>query len=319
MNRMTRRITSNAVAATVASTFAVSGAHAQTTIHPSWTNPNARQTTSSNKPNEEFVDDLNKLIDQAERDRAASPQFLRDLRDLARRYDNPWRASLLKDDFSDGDFTQNPVWKVTKGQYRIERNFGLRGFFDSTSTSSSSSSSSSQKADPAAQLLGAILNQALGGGQGGSSSSKTSQNTSLPVAAIHTAKTITNAFSINLELTSWKNEGFLEIGPYQGGNREAGYRLRYHTSKNPSFELLRVSSRGSGIIDTHNAAISLEDKKTHAISWTRDQFGDMTISVDGKQIMKSIDQSFRNVFDGFTLNNHGGDYIISRITINGTK
>ncbi len=319
MTQITRRLTTVAVAAALASAFTVSGLQAQTSTYPSWTNPNAPQTTTANKPNEELVDELNKLIDQAERDRAASPQFLRDLRDLARRHDNPWRVSLLKDDFSDGDFTQNPVWKVTKGQYRIERNFGLRGFFDSTSQSSSTSSSgSSQKADPAAQLLGAILNQALGGGQSGSGSSQT-QNTSLPVAAIHTAKTITNAFSINLELTSWKNEGFLEIGPYQGGNRDAGYRLRYHTGKNPSFELLRVSSRGSGVIDTHNAAISLEDKKTHAISWTRDQFGEMTISVDGKQIMKSTDQSFRNVFDGFALNNHGGDYIISRITIDGTK
>jgi len=92
MTQYTYRIMTIAAAAILASAVSVSVVQAQTTTYPSWTNPNAPQSTTANKPNEELVDELNKLISQAERDRAASPQFLRDLRDLARRYDNPWRV-----------------------------------------------------------------------------------------------------------------------------------------------------------------------------------------------------------------------------------
>lgn len=296
------------------------------TKYPSWSNPNAPATAAGGSQVQQFADELNKLINDAERDRAASPQFLRDLRDLARRHDNPWRVSLLKDDFSDGNFTQNPVWSVTKGQFRIERGFGLRGSFDQTSTSttssgSSNSGSSSSGGDAAAQLLGAILNQALGGGKksSGSTQSSTASSSAVPQAAIHSAARITNAFSLRMELTSWKTEGFLEIGPYQGSGRTSGYRLIYRAGKTPSLELVRFSSRGTGLIDNYNQALAFEDKRTHVIEWTRDQFGEMKIGVDGKEVIKTNDQSFRDAFDGFSLTNNGGDFIVSKLTIEGTN
>ena len=63
----------------------------------------------------------------------------------------------------------------------------------------------------------------------------------------------------------------------------------------------------------------LEDKRTHVILWTRDRFGEMSVSVDGKELIKTNDRRFLESFTGFKLTNHGGDYIISRVTIDGTR
>ena len=75
---------------------------------------------------QELIDALNKLIDEAERARAADPRFLRDLRDLANRYDWPWRVMVLRDDFRDGDFTKGPRWTVKAGEYYIDWRDGLK-------------------------------------------------------------------------------------------------------------------------------------------------------------------------------------------------
>ena len=60
------------------------------------------------------------MVDDAEKARAADPQFLRDLRGLAQGSDRPWRIQLLNDDFGDGDFTRNPSWTVTAGKYWVD-------------------------------------------------------------------------------------------------------------------------------------------------------------------------------------------------------
>ncbi len=67
---------------------------------------------------QELVEALRALINEADRGRAADPLFLRDLRDLADRFDNPWHARILFDDFRDGDYTRDPAWRVVSGSAR---------------------------------------------------------------------------------------------------------------------------------------------------------------------------------------------------------
>ena len=66
---------------------------------------------------QELIEELNTLVDAAERSRAADRRFIRDLRNVLRRFDNPWQVRLLTEDFRDGDFQSNPAWIVESGEF----------------------------------------------------------------------------------------------------------------------------------------------------------------------------------------------------------
>ena len=82
--------------------------NAQNTRYSTWADPSG--TTGGDDSLPAFIEKLNKLIDEAEKAKAADPVFLRDLRNLARGAVTPWNTVLLDDSFTDGNFTANPVW-----------------------------------------------------------------------------------------------------------------------------------------------------------------------------------------------------------------
>ena len=225
----------------------------------SWTGPDAPSQAGTQRQ-QDFVDKLKGLIDEAEKARAVDPQFLGDLRGLVREYDRPRRRVVLSDRFEDGDFTDNPAWTVTQGRYWVERGWGLRSAVKAGPAAQSAPQPEPRKGRDAAAIFGRILQQAidlegkLGSGQtaGGA-----------PATAIQIALVLTNAFAVEIDLSSWSAEGRLEIGPYQGSpkgaERTQGYVLAY--TPGGELELLRVSPRGSSIIDRHTGLVALEDKK----------------------------------------------------------
>ena len=259
-----------------------------------------------------FVDRLNTLIDEGETARAADPRFLRDLRDLARGYDRPWRKLVLSDDFGDGNFTADPAWTVTAGRYWVEGGWGLRSKVDPAAAQPQQEGKVSGR-DAALAILGTILGQAAGQGEGGGPAA----TGPAAAAAIHTGVRITNAFSIEIELSSWLGQGRLEFGPYQGADRATGYRLAY--TPGGALELLRVSPWSSSVIERAAGPLTLEDKKAHRIEWTRRPDGEMAVSLDGKALFTAVDRGVTDPFDGFLMVNRGGDYILRRLAVYGTE
>lgn len=289
--------------------------------YSSWTDPNAAAKAESQVQG--IVDELNRLVTQAEKDRAASPGFLRDLRALARRYDNPWQALIVSDAFVDGDFTANPTWSVVSGRWWVERGYGLRSESPAPQAAAAQPdphpSGKEDRKQAAQQLLGAILNQALGGRQQQQAAPTQAPAPQAGPAVIRLDATITNAFMLQMQVTSWQAEGEWQVGPYQGAAAEAGYRLAYRPGTRPVLELLRVSSRGASIVDSAALATGMEDRNTHKITWSRDAFGSMEVQVDGKAVLKADDRGFRDAFAGLVVQSRGGDVVMSRLDLYGAR
>ena len=238
------------------------------------------------------------------------PRFISELRELARRYDWPWRASLLYDDFRDGDYTFDPRWIVTGGDFWVSQGTGLRTRFDPPSPSRRSSESS------AVDLLEGIFRGVT------ARRGPEAEPQAASAADIHSDVRITNAFAIKFELATRGHSqpgNRLEFGPYRGAQQDWGYRLAYDPGKRPSFTLLRLTPGRSAIIEIYDQAMDVDDGRPQQVEWRRGTDGEMVVFLDGKEIIRTVDRAYNDSFEGFTISNKGGDYTISQVAIFGTS
>jgi hypothetical protein len=256
----------------------------------------------------ELVDRLKEILQRQERNRNADPKLLEQLRDLVRRYDWPWRARLLSEDFSQSNYRLEPTWVVAQGDFRLTRQ-GLRTVFLPPSRSVQRKEES-----PTLDILGGILKGMTG--SGGSSEPPPAPSS----AEIYADLRISNAFAFNLQMLSRATSDAdrrLEFGPYQGRERGSGYRLAYNPGRRPAFELLRISRGRSSVIEVSESAVDLEDGASHGLEWRRSPDGEMTVFLDGREIIRALDRASGDDFDGFAVVNGGGDYTFVRIEIFG--
>ena len=292
----------------------------------SWSGPAAAQADPAvgDPQLRVLLKELNELFDRGERERLIDPWYLRDLRKVLGRYENPWDKRLFSDDFSGRGPQPDPPWQVTAGEFLIDWRYGLRSVIEAPAPTPAETQERGAGKDPIKQLFGQFLKQTLQGRQD-------QQPAAPPVAPTYAAAIvpvrITNAFSLRLELTARLVPGVaeprFEFGPYQGANASAGYRLAYNPGARagaPSLELLRLSSRGGvSTVELTDKPLKFEDGKPHVIEWSRDRGGRMVVKVDGAQVMEVTDRSFRDPFDGIALVNSGGDYALRSITVDGTS
>ncbi|HXV80496.1 MAG TPA: hypothetical protein VEG60_11495 [Candidatus Binatia bacterium] len=262
----------------------------------------------------EVVDHLKELIRSTERDQRSSYWLTQQLRDLVRRYDWPWRVALLHDDFRDGDYTYNPRWNVNHGDFRITRDFALRSVSDPPSQIRPVSDRRGES--PAIEILQDIL-------WGGSEKYQTEpQAFSQSPAEIYTRLPISNAFAAKVQL-KFRNspEGYnrLEFGPYQGSERDSGYRLAYYSGKIPSLTLMRSAPSRSAVVEIYDRGINLEDGNLHTIEWRRGNDGEMVVLLDNTEIIRTVDRAYADSFDGFTIINKGGVYELKEISLFGMR
>lgn len=287
---------------------------AQTPKYSTWSDPSKPSTqTSSNADGTGFADKLNKLIDEAEKARAADPTFLKDLRALANSYSLPTLRTIFNDTFEDGNYTQSPAWNVASGAYFIESGWGLRNKILEAGQTAQNEQQVDSGEDLAIALLGSILQQATGAQQqqqaAASTQTKTQEN------LITSSVRISNAFVMSMEVSSWIANGHFEVGVFQGSNANAGYRILYQSGQ--PLQLLKVGSKGRTTIAQSNTLLTIEDKKFHTIRWSREASGEMIVSVGGKEMIRATDRSFSDAFDGVRLSDQGGDFIVKRISVDG--
>lgn len=275
----------------------------------------AQTAAPSNETVERMLGELGKMIDEAERARAADPRFLSDLRDLARRYAWSWNRRIAFDDFSDGNVSVAPAWKIVNGDFLVSADRGLHTRYVPAAPHVEPAGQPAER-DVGKALLGALIKEMVKPRQGGANGAVSAPAQAEP-SEIGLPAAIPNAFALQLTLTSARtDDGQLEFGVGQG--RSAfGYRLAYGSGAKRSLQLVRVGGRGSAIIDSVRLPADLEDGALHTVLLTRDSVGELAVSLDGKELIRVTDRGFRDPFDAFVLVNRGGEYTIRSVSIYG--
>jgi hypothetical protein len=283
--------------------LAMGGAAAQdsTSKYQQW--PGAE---SGSEDVNQLVQDIQKLIDQAERDKAADPQFLEDLRGVLADYQNPWTTRVLYDDFRDGNYTANPTWTVSNGAFKVKKDgfhVGLKSSVIPEGVTQQQQSTGNVVLD----ILGAVSQQQQ-------------KPTPFQYSAIYTPVKLSNAFAARIEFTSVDRFGRMDFGPYQGASGATAYRVAYLPGQTKdSLRLIRITSKGAVAIATYKGALNLEDNRRHVLEWTRDRNGVMSVVLDGQDMMQATDRSITKPFDGFLMINSGGTYWVRSVTVDGGK
>lgn len=282
--------------------------------------------------------ELEALIDEADSARAADPRFLQDLRDKIAEHlaDARPRAALIRDDFSDGDFENDPTWTVMSGNFAIDRLYGLRTMVPVAQAEKTAADdplgaildTGDELLDAGGELLDSgkntigdllsgekKLDDLLGGGE--EEVKEDTVPTGPEPAEIVLEAEIPNAFALEMEMTSriaGKDARF-EIDLFQRGPDYGGYRLSYMPGGDPALVLSRFGRRGVVVLGEHGGKLALDDGKSHTLALVRGSDGTMTASVDGDEHIRVKSNAYEDPFGGLALVNGGGDYGIRSVAV----
>lgn len=276
-----------------------------------------------------LVDEIRDLIRRAERDRAADPRFLDDLKAALRRHEQadadaraagtaasepapaeepapvaePVAPPEIFDDFADGDFSANPTWTVAQGSWFVTRGNQLLSLVDTTRGAAPE--------EPIKKLFEGLLRQNQ------DRNDRQSDGRTVGVASsIFLQQPITNAFDMHARLISG-GAGFLEFGVYQGSDGRNGYRIQL--ADDGRMRLIRV---GRSVVTLQEADFAFPDptgtgrRSAHYdVRWLRDADGRMQVWIGDVQKFDTIDVGFRDSFDGFRMVNGNGRHGLESIRI----
>ena len=283
--------------------WGVDAALADSTYQPWAGSTTAQSNLTADQKLQKLVTDLNALIKKAESADAADPTFLSDLKKLSAQY--PVTAAVaaiapgtvfLSDNFADGDYINNPTWKVSAGTWKVDTKGTTAGL------------SSKIGANPNNKVSGNDVLKAILGVQ----QQEAPQST---YASIYTAATIGNAFKMTMKMFSGTTGGPLNIGPYQGASASSGYRLVYQPGNETGLVLQRIVGNQVTQLGAYNDPINLEDGKPHDLVWQRDANGKMRVYLDNQQLIIATDKQITGNFDGWLNVNQGGAYWIREISV----
>lgn len=278
---------------------------AEESTYQPWSGATQAQTgQTADQKLQKLVTDLNALIKKAETANAADPNFLADLKKLSAAY--PVTGAqlggpgvvFLSDNFADGNYTANPVWKVSAGTWKVDTKGSTIGL---SSTIGQATSNKVTGNDVLKAILGV----------------QEQQQPASTYASIYTAVPMSNTFKATIKFVSGNKNGALNIGPYQGASASSAYRLVYQPGKDTGLVLQRVVGNQVTQVGAYNDPINLEDGKVHTLQWQREPTGKMRVYLDGQQLIIATDTQIAGNLDGWLNINQGGSYWIREIKVEG--
>jgi len=259
----------------------------------------------------DLLNNLDQKIKDADQRRVANPKFLEELRALVKEYRAKIRVVFLSEDFSDGDYYNNPEWVVNSGTFRVTKNRRLLSEAAAETKSTPSAPAEKEKTTP----LGGILKDIL---KTPTEEEKTpSTAPAAEEAQIYTLASIGPAFEVDLMLVSRSTRGFMELVLLGGDENVPYYRVIYRpsSSRERPIEIVRERDGKSFTIDAAQQYVSLDDNVPHRIQWIRDSQGRMRILIDEKEVLSTYEFYYQRNFTGLAFVNRGGTYEVGPIIV----
>lgn len=251
-----------------------------------------------------LLDDLDKIIEDADHRMIAHPRFLDELRQLVARYRAKLREVFLFDDFSDGDYTRNPTWVVNSGRFRVTPLQRLKSRVRALRPVSAT------EEQEVLGPLGLILQEVLRSTQREERTSSRPEVSEPRQAVIHTEAQISSDFEVNISFLSRSTWGAMEVVLLGGTPSMPRYRLVYHAapSSERPIQIFRQRGSKSYLIEEATKWPDLDDGALHKLQWIRDTEGTMRVLVDGEEVLRTAEIYYRGDFSGMALVNRGGVY-----------
>jgi hypothetical protein len=136
------------------------------------------------------------------------------------------------------------------------------------------------------------------------------------VAAMTAAVPIPDAFRIALVIAGrGVAPATINMGPYLGEDAGSGYRLVYDGEFGNPLKLKFARGGQMELVAAADPSADLYDGNPHAIVWTRDRLGRMSVTIDGENALSGSDRGKASGFDGFSIVNTGGSWTIDTVSI----
>ena len=255
-----------------------------------------RQTLS------DLLAELEQRIEKANERMIAHPKFLEELRALVKQYRSKLRVVFLSEDFSDGDYKNNPTWVVGSGSFHVTASHKLLS--EVAVERPLTPQTSREKSSPLSDIFREILKTTAEEGKREGSTSVAKE------ARIHTLAQIGPAFEVDLSLISRSSWGSMEVILLGGNPAIPQYRMVYNATPSAErpIQIMRERDAKSYLIEAATQYPSLDDGIPHRIQWIRDSQGRMRVVVDGKEVLSTYEIFYRNNFAGLALVNKGRTY-----------
>jgi len=282
----------------------------------------ATQVTAAPDQDAALLDELRKITQKSREKSAADRWLQRALDDLIAKYDWPWQRKLMYEDFSDGDYTRNPAWQVTQGDFQVINNQGLSSSIkhNEQQRNDAPAPSKSQEDSLSSLVLGALLDKALDKDKTDKKKTSTSSHTDTYTGPnqIRLKANVTNAFAVTLAVrTNQDDPSQFDVALLQSEKGLYGYRLRIDTGANGFIELERIRNGRGAIVDSLKLPKNINDNRLHDLAWRQDQEGTVTVLLDDKPVIEVRDRAFRDNYPWLQIEHQAGELIIRSIRIDG--
>jgi hypothetical protein len=270
------------------------------------------QWQSSDDNLENMINDLDTVIKEGTKSRAAHPGFLQDINRIIDQYRIPKKLIFFTDDFANNNFSENPTWNVKKGTFSIDSYGSLYSSIAIRRPVAEKETEPESDSNRNLRILFGALNELT---KGEKEQEKQDENIDTQ-AMISSAAAIPNSFILDFSFRSNANWGSTSIGVIQGDDPKSGYHLVYQASpaENRPMQLIKYRYGKQYIIDeVYENSPNLDDGADHTARLIRSPNGDMVVTIDNIEVMRTSDFSYRDDFAGVVIVNNGGSYSYDNI------